>query len=234
MNKDIHQNPDRWPVPLGQGLLIELDIKRTESSLLVPDDGLKSTNVGTVRVVSSQLSDTYKEKFLPEGKGSLGQRVVVSEGALIYLSDHGKNIYEELGFTKPDAKENDYGQLAMVDMRRVVGLVHDEESDESPPFEPWGSLIFLEFEYDDESVDVVGLKSGKTYGPDDDPATELVVPESSRAAEENIATVTKVGPGVEAVEPGMDVIPRVNLESITYQGEDYLFVSGTQGLHAIV
>jgi len=76
MNKDIHQNPDRWPVPLGQGLLIELDIKRTESNLLVPDDGLKSTNVGTVRVASSQLSDTYKETFLPKEKAVLASALL--------------------------------------------------------------------------------------------------------------------------------------------------------------
>lgn len=236
MNKDIHQNPDRWPIPLGNGLLVEVDNKRSDSNILMPNQDVTNLNSGTVRVTSKTLADTYKEVFLPEGKGSLGRRIIFPKGAVVYLDDHGKDIYEELGFVRPDSDENDYGQLVMLDMRRVVGLLPEDgsEGEGSPPFKPWGSLIFLEFEYDDESVNAVGLKTGKTYGPEDEPEDEILVPESSRAAEENIATVTKVGDGEDQIEPGMRVIPSVRLESITYKEVEYPFVSSSKQLHAIV
>lgn len=229
--QEYHEDPVKWPKPMAAGLLVELDVGKRESELLLPGGDLFNLNSGTVRAVSPQLPEELADEFLPEDNGSFGMRVIVPEPSLSYLEDH---VYDRLGLTAPDADSNNYGELALVDIRRVIATIPDNMEDQNPPFAPLGDRVFLEFDYDDSSVDVVGTESGKTYGPEEEPESELVVPESSMAQQNNLATVTKVGPEAEHVSEDDRVIPPAVCDSVNYKDEEYFFVQSESDLIAVV
>ena len=228
-----HEAPTKWPKPMAAGLLVELDVGKRESNIVLPGGDLFNLNSGTVRATSPELPDDIAQEFLPDGAGSFGKRVIAPEASLTYFEDH---VYERLDLTVPDTEENEYGELVLVDIRRIIATIPEDLDDMNPPFAPLGDRVFLEFDYDDTSADVVGTESGKTYGPEDGPdeGSELVVPESAMAQQNNLATVTKAGPEAEHVSDGDRVIPPAICDSITYQGEEYFFVQTESDLVALL
>lgn len=229
-DQSFHEDPIKWPKPMAAGLLVELNIGTRETSLHMPGGELFNLNSGTVRATSPELPDVVTDKFLPDGDGSFGARVIIPEPYVTYLDDH---VYEALELTPPDADANDYGELVLVDQGNVTAIIPDELDDMNPPFTPLGKRVFIEYDYDDASVDVVGAESGETYGPEDDP-NELVMPESSVAQQNNLATVTKTGPEVEHVDEGDRVIPPATTDSVHYKDEDYFYVKNESSLIAVV
>lgn len=219
-------DPTYWPKPLGAGLLVELDLYEKDTNIHLLGGNVKSLSSGNVRAVSSELPDTAVEKYLPDGEGSVGTRVLAPETFLDYLDDH---VYETIGTEVPEPEENGLSALVMVDIRRLVATVPDGAEEDQVPFQPLGKKVFLDFEYDETSAAPVGLKTGEKYGPeespeDEDGESELVVPEAVEAQRKNVAEVTKTGPDAEHVGPGMDVIPPVkDLDVIDYKGTDYYF-----------
>lgn len=236
MSKTPHTNPDVWPTPLGLGILVELDFKEKDTNLEVPGGNLYNLTSGVVRAVSPHLPTDLAEEYLPEGQGSEGIRVLAPESSFDYLDDE---LYETVGLTVP-SQDNNYGELVFInDLSRIIAIIPDTpHEDMELPFDPLGSRVFVDFEYDERSADVVDPDSGETYSrmeEDDDKETNnIVVPESSYAQSYRVATVEAVGPDVEHVEPGDQVIPPETCDSINYDDEEYFFVNSEAELVAVL
>lgn len=229
-------DPTHWPTPLGIGLLAELDFedKNKEYNIETPGGGIYNLNTGTVRAVSPELPDDLRDLYLPDGEGSFGARVLVPESMYDYLED---TLYEEFGLEIPD-QDNGYGELVFInDIRRIIALMpeRDEEAEGDTPFKKvLGKRVFLDFDYDDRSVDVVDPSTGETHrrlkeqeGEDeeqDEDEPNIVVPESSYAREHRLATVVDVGADVEHVEMGDKVIPPEKCSAVPLEGEEWYFV----------
>lgn len=227
-------DPDYWLTPLGAGFLVEIDLEDRDTSLHLPGGSVERLGSGIVRNISPQLPEPVQEKFLPEGTGSKGTRILAPK---TFYSRLDEDIYPALGTEAPDSKNPERGALAFVDYRRLVATIPEDVEDENPPFEPLKQKVFLEFDYDESSVDVVGLNTDQTYGPEEEPDEEdgIVVPESSQAHRENTATVTKTGGETEHVKPGDEVIPPVkNLDVLQYRGTDYYFVDKESKLKGVL
>lgn len=218
---------------MGLGVLVELEFEDYDTTLEIPGSDIHNLNVGVVRAVSPELPEEAQERFLPEGNGGFGERLLIPEASLAYLDD---NVYEMVGLEKPDPDANNKGDLAFVDIRRIVAHVpEEEEAEDTPPFQPLGQRVFLKFNYDEKSADVVGTESGQTYSPGEElEDSELVVPESEKAAHDNMATVTKCGPDADHVYPGQDVVAPAVTDSIKFRGEEYFFVQEPSQLLAIL
>jgi hypothetical protein len=235
MKQVPHENPDVWPTPLGIGLLAELDFQEKDTNLEVPGGSLFNLTSSTVRAASPGLPDELVDMFLPGGQGSLGTKIIAPESSYDYLDDE---LYEVIGLETPD-QDNGYGELVFInDIRRIIATIPDEITDDmNLPFKPLGTRVFLEFDYDDQSVDVVDPETGETFSRADDdgePDSDIVVPESSYARQNRLATVIDTGPDVENIEPGARVIPPEVCDSIQYQDEDYFFVRGEGELVAVL
>ena len=217
---------------MGLGVLVELEFDDYDTSLEIPGSDIHNLNVGVVRAVSPELPQEAQDRFLPDGNGGFGERLLIPEASLSYLDD---NVYEMVGLEVPDPEANSKGDLAFVDIRRIVANVPEDADEDDPPFQPLGKRVFLEFNYDERSADVVGTESGKTYTPDEDlEESELVVPESAQATHDNLATVTKCGPDADHVYPGQDVVAPAVTDSIKFQGEEHFFVQEPSQLIAIL
>jgi hypothetical protein len=218
MDQQKRHEPDYWPTPLSAGLLVELDLEEKDTNIQLLGGNVKSLSSGVVRAVSAELPESAVQKYLPDGEGSVGKRVLAH--------DH---VCETIGTAVPDPEENGLSALVMLDIRRLVATVPEGAEDTNPPFQPLGKKVFLDFEYDETSAAPVGVESGEKYGPEESPddeegGSELLVPEAVEAQRKNVATVTKTGPEAEHVGPGMDVIPPIkNLDVIEYKGTDYYF-----------
>lgn len=237
MEKTPHTDPEYWPTPLGIGLLAELDFKDKNESLNIetPGGGIFNLNTATIRAVSPELPDELQDMYLPDGEGSLGARVLAPESVYDYLEDE---LYEVLGLEVP-SQDNTYGELVFInDIRRIIALMpeRDEEAAGETPFETvLGKRVFLDFPYDDRSVDVVDPSTGETHkrlqeqeeeaedGADEEP--DIVVPESAYAQEHRLATVIDVGEDVEHVEIGDEVIPPEKCSAIPIDDEEWYYVN---------
>lgn len=217
---------------MGLGVLVELEFDDYGTDLEIPGGAVHNLNVGVVRAVSPEMPEQAQEKFLPDGNGSFGQRLLVPEPSLSYVDDH---VYEAVGLEVPDPDTNRKGDLAFVDIRRIVAHVPEDGEEDNPPFQPLGERVFLEFQYDERSADVVGTESGKAYSPEEElEDSELVVPESAQAAHDNLAEVTKCGPDADHVYPGQQVVAPAVTDSIKFQDEEYFFVQKPSELIAIL
>jgi len=166
MKQVPHENPDVWPTPLGIGLLAELDFQEKDTNLEVPGGSLFNLTSSTVRAASPGLPDELVDMFLPGGQGSLGTKIIAPESSYDYLDDE---LYEVIGLETPD-QDNGYGELVFInDIRRIIATIPDEITDDmNLPFKPLGTRVFLEFDYDDQSVDVVDPETGETFSRADD------------------------------------------------------------------
>lgn len=209
MKQVFHQDPEYWPVPLGSGLLVEVYFKNIQTGKIqLLGGGLRNAPVAVVRAASPQLPKGLEELVLPDGTGSLGTEVLVSEPNLRYLEEAE---YEACGFDVPEPEENDKGDLAFIHLERLIAHM---EPTQQLPFSPFGSRVFFEYDYDEESREEVEVgESG------------LVVPEKAIAEDNQLATVTGIGHTVEEVTVGDRIIVKRHAEGVTYEDKTYNFVS---------
>jgi len=231
MEQVRHQDADHWPEPTGRGLLVELDFKHTlgsDSSLKLPDHKkLKTMSTATVRNASHRLPDEVREEFLPGGPGSLGEKVLISPAQ---VNTWEESTYEACGLEVPDAEENGKGELGFLAIERLIGKVEDSEH---LPFTPMGSMVFFEFDYKENTSRFVGVESGEVYGPDEDPG-EIVQQERTEAAKNQLATVLGSGKNADLFDPGDRIIASRFVDSITYDEEEYPFVTSEDQIRALV
>lgn len=209
-------------VPMGLRMLIELDVGKIDTNLILTTGNYHNMQTGRVRMISPHLPDVFFSSILPDGNGSFGERLLVPEAATRALDDQ---VYQEMGLEVPSADASDKrGELALIPISRAIGRV-PEDHDGPLPFIPLGARIFFEFDYDDQGVGVVGMESGKKYDRQStDELGEIVVPESAKAQQDNLATVTAVGPEAQELSKGMRVFPPARYQSVIYDDEPYYFV----------
>lgn len=205
---------------MGSGILVEVDfgeIKTVHVELL--DGGLRNLATATVRATSPYLPDEVKQRLLPDGNGSVGVAVVISEPNLRYLE---KSEYQACGFDIPDPKNNELGDLAFINYERIIAIMETPESG-TLPFTPLGGRVFVEYDLDDESTDLVEVSD-----------SGLVMMEKDIAVENQLATVIGTGPLVEHLQVGSRVIVRRSSSSITFENKRYYFVGNEHEIFAVL
>lgn len=218
MHQTLHTSPDHWPVPLANGLLIELQFGQIETTHIeLLDGGVRNLTAAFVRAASPELPEGIRESLLPDGTGSVGRALVISEPNIRYLQEPE---YRACGFQVPSPLENELGDLGFITYESVIAIM---EPSEQLPFMPLGSRVFFEFDLDDESsaLHEVG-ESG------------LVMMESDLAVDNQLATVTAIGPNVEHIKVGDRVIVRRSAAAITLEGVRYHFVTNEHEIFALL
>lgn len=215
----IPHNPEKyWPLPLGGGLLVEVDFGKLETKVELLGGALYNLASARVRALSPHFSDKIREEFLPEGQGSLGTHVIISEPNLRYLEEAE---YEACGFQTPKPEENGLGDLAFISFDKLIAKM--DENYTQLPFRPLGKRVFFEYDVSDESDELVEVGSAG-----------LVVQEKSLAIDNQLATVVGTGPDVENVKEGDRVIVRRAASSIFFEGQRYYFVSNEDEFFAVL
>jgi len=211
-----HKDPKYWPVPLGAGVLVEIQFGKVETtSIELLNGGIRNLTTAHVRAASPKILDSIVDEILPGGNGSIGKQFIISEPNLRYLQ---KSEYEACGFQVPDPENNELGDLAFINYERIIALM---EPSEQLPFTPMGGRVFFEFDLDDES--------SKLHQVGD---AGLVMEEKHLAVENQLATVTGVGPRVENVEVGDRVFVRRSAAAIIVEGERYFFANSEDEIFA--
>lgn len=209
-----HETTKYWPVPMGQGVLVEIEHAEVKSAIHLLNGNTRNLPTARVRAVAPQLPDPVRRALMPDGDGpgQRGARVLISEGNLIYLRE---TEYEAAGLTYP-TPDNGLGDLASTAYDKIIAFV-PEEGDLDPamtvPFLPLGARVFFDYDFDDRSTDEVQLDSG------------LIVREKSLALENQLATVTAVGPDVEHVSVGDRIIAPMQTGAVTYEGAQFPYVN---------
>lgn len=234
MEQVHHRDADHWPEPTGRGLLVELDFEHVvdpDSNIEMPDHKkLRTMSTATVRNVSHLLPDKTVEELLPDGPGSLGKRVLVSPAQ---VNTWEESTYEACELEPSDPEENGKGELGFLAIDRLIGKLEDSKH---LPFTPLGSMVFFEFDYKENSGRYVGTQSGEVYDRDEvgEESSEIVQPERSEAAKNQLATVLGVGKNADILDPGDRIIASRFADSITLEGEEYPFVTSEDQIRAIV
>lgn len=227
-NQVPHEDPDFWPVPMGRGLLVEVDYKENESSIIQLSKELHNVNSAVVRAVSPNLPEGLEEKYLPSGQmGDFGERVLVMDAQLDYLEE---STYQECGFETPNPETNGKGDLALVDVSRVQAILTPSEE---LPFTPLGKFVYFEYDFDEESTDAVDSQTKDKVEEEDD-AEGILMLEKTVASEHQVATVTGVGPACNKVGVGDRVLAPRHADSVTYDGEQYACVTDEDKLRALI
>lgn len=223
--QSYHQTTQYWPVPMRQGVLVEIDFAVFDSAIQLLNGNMRNLPTARVRVVSPFLDDEYQDTLLPEDKtpGSFGARVLISEGNLIYLRE---SEYEAAGLSFP-SEENGLGDLGIISADKIIALVPHEDnpvdmSNTQLLFAPLGSRVFFEYDFDDESSEDVELESG------------IIVPEASLAMENQLATVTAIGPDAEHVAIGDRIVAPMQSGSVTFEGKTYPFVTNEHEIISVL
>lgn len=207
-----HENPDFWPLPLSRtGALIEIYYEELNTSLELVGGKVFNTPKAKIRAMSPTIPEDIKKQMLPNGQGSLGVDILFSSDNARYLLEPE---YEVCGFEYPKPGENNLGDLAFINYDRIIALVpKKKQKGDMLPFKPLGPRVFFEFDLDDESLAEVTTDSG------------IIVQEKALAAENQIATITGVGPLCEHLKVGDRVIARRTHNGLSFEGKDYFFAS---------
>jgi co-chaperonin GroES (HSP10) len=234
MEQVPHTDANHWPEPMGRGLLVELDFEHTvdpDSNLEMPEHKkLRTMSTATVRNVSHLLPDEVQEELLPDGEGSIGKKVLLSPAQVDTLEE---STYEACGLEVPDAEENGKGELGFIAVERLIGKLKDSEH---LPFTPLGSMVFFEFDYQENSNRYVGTQSGEVMERDEvgEETSEIVMPERSEASKNQLATVLGVGKNANLLDPGDRIIASRFSDSITLEDEEYPFVTSEDQIRGLI
>jgi len=221
MEQKRHTDADCWVTPTGaHHLLVEMDFEdeAAGSNLELPaHQRLTNLSKATVRGVSPKLPDPVAEKWLPDGIGSFGKRVMVPKEAPNFWDEP---VYEACGLTAPQ-DNNAYGELGFVSIARIIAYL---EESEHLPFTPVGSIVFFEHDYKEGKGRFVGVESGDIYEQGED-TDEIVTPEDSEAAKNTLGTVLGTGDKAELLSAGDRIIAPRFADSIPYEGTTYAYVT---------
>jgi co-chaperonin GroES (HSP10) len=227
MTQTRHTFPEHIPLPLSTiGALIEVDYTEIQTTLELAGGKLFNTPTAVVRAFSPEIPRQIREALLPGGDGSVGVRVLFSRDNARYLLNPE---YDACGIPRPEPEENGLGDLAFLNYDRIIATIKDDDSDETDmdslttlPLQPLGARVFFEFDLDDESIADVTLDSG------------LIVREKDLASDNQLATVTAVGPLCEHVSVGDRVIVKRMHSGIIYEGTEYFFTSSEHEVFAVL
>jgi len=212
----MHRDAKYWPLPVGPGVLVELEAERLDLHIELLGGNVRNRPVGVVRAVSPDLPERVRRMLMPEGEepGGVGVRVLVAEPHLRYLRE---SEYEICGLELP-SQEGDVGDLAFIDYERIIAVM---KPGDALPFEPLGARVFFAFDYDDESGEFVE-RGG------------VLVPERALARENQLATVIAVGPEVRLVRVGDRVIAPMGCAMVELDSQRYTYVNHERELIAIL
>jgi co-chaperonin GroES (HSP10) len=207
-----HETTNFWPVPMGQGVLVEIQFERVETKLTLLGGNMRNLPVATVRAVSPFLPAAIRARLMPHGEapGYTGAEVLLSEANLRYLREEE---YEACGLTYP-SEENGLGDLAEIAYDKIIAILpEDDMPNNTLPWQPLGSRVFFVFDFDDQSTNEITLDSG------------IIVQERSLAVTNQMATVIGVGPACKYVREGDRVIAPMQAASVAYGGQTWYFVT---------
>lgn len=211
-----------WPLPMGAGVLIEIDFAQVKSdTITLLDGGLHNLSTARVRATSPYLPESIARELLPLGDASIGRQLVVAEATLRYLEPAE---YAACGITLPNPQENGLGDLAFVNYDRIIAIMPEIPDTESKlPFEPLGGRVFFEYDLSDESDTLLEVSQ-----------SGLVMREKDVAVGNQMATVIGTGPKAEFVKTGDRIIVKRSSSSITFEGKRYFFVTSENDIFAVV
>ncbi|RME26213.1 MAG: hypothetical protein D6800_06750 [Candidatus Zixiibacteriota bacterium] len=205
------------PVPVGAGVLLEIEYGKIETSLELLGGPFRNLPTGYVRSISPAVLDGAVRWLGVDNfeNGDVGPRVLFPEPKVRYFEEAE---YQLFGLEAPDPDKNGFGDLCYIQFKHLIAVCTPTDQ---LPFSPLGGRVFFEFDYDDESLDIIELDSG------------IAVQERHLAADNMIATVTGVGPDVKYVQVGDRVVANRHVGSIDFEGKKYFFVHSEHELFAV-
>ena len=220
MTQNYHQDPTHWPLPMGTGVLVEIDFAKIKTQHIeLLSGGLRNLTTATVRACSPYLPKEVQEMMLPDGNGSFGAKVVISEPNVRYLEEAE---YRACGLDIPEPESNGLGDLAFTNFERIIAVM-DDSKNAALPFSPLGGRVFFEYDLSDESMDLMEVGGAG-----------LVMMEKDVAVENQLATVTATGPDVDYLKVGDRIIVKRSSSSLNFEGERYYFVSNEHEIFAVL
>lgn len=220
-----HQPTKFWPLPLSKiGALIEIEYQKIESIIELVGGQFYNTPRAVVRAVSPSLDDSLKKQLLPNGADEIGATVIFSKDNARCLQEVE---YTVCGLEPPDPETNSLGDLAFINYNRLIAIVPTDNikldmTNSTLPFLPMGGRVFYSFDVDDQSTEEVKLDSG------------IILHEKTLARDNQLATVTAVGPLVEHVKVGDRIIVRRDESGISYDGDTYFFSHKEEDILAVL